>query len=433
MKRKVAIFGGGTYFDVACHLSLAARAGGTLARQIAEAVKTSPAWGRDLSVELELTRMAQGGHGGSMVTAADVYHRALEVARDPLTKAVFMTAAVCDFTATLDGADVPGKYGARLDSGKEYTLRLTQARKVLPVFRQMEHAVTGSACRRVRKDIFLVACKSTCGDSLTEMYAKGMKLLKANSCNLVLVNDTATRLNMIVTPEEASYSVTASREEAIRRLVSMAGYRSHLAFTQSTVVEGKPVPWEGELVPPSLRAIVNHAVAANAYKPFMGATVGHFAVKLSDTEFLTSIRKSDFNKLSETGLVYVRTDGPDTVVAYGAKPSVGGQSQRTVFRDHPGFDCIVHFHCPLRPNHPDAIPVISQENVECGSHQCGKNTSDGLAEFHLPSGTIKAVMLDNHGPNIVFNKAIDPSDVVDFIEQNFDLSKKTGGFMLPSA
>jgi hypothetical protein len=36
-------------------------------------------------------------------------------------------------------------------------------------------------------------------------------------------------------------------------------------------------------------------------------------------------------------------------------------------------------------------------------------------------------MLDNHGPNIVFNHSIDPQEVIDFIVENFDLALKTGG------
>ena len=36
-------------------------------------------------------------------------------------------------------------------------------------------------------------------------------------------------------------------------------------------------------------------------------------------------------------------------------------------------------------------------------------------------------MLDNHGPNIVFHHSIDPQEVIDFIDANFDLSNKTGG------
>lgn len=257
---------------------------------------------------------------------------------------------------------------------------------------------------------------------------KGLRLCKESSVNLVLVNDTRTRWNMIVTPEEAAYHETADREEVLKQLVDMAYFRSHLTFTQSTVIEGSPIPWNNHLVPNSLRTIVNYCVSKNAYKAFNNSTVGHFAVKLSDTEFLTSIRKSNFNNLDNTGLVYVKTDGPDTVIAYGAKPSVGGQSQRTVFRDHEGIDCIVHFHCPLRNDAPDDIPIKSQREVECGSHECGKQTSEGLKQF----GNLKAVYLDNHGPNIIFNSSIDPQEVIEFIERNFDLSSKTGGYNLNS-
>lgn len=129
-----------------------------------------------------------------------------------------------------------------------------------------------------------------------------------------------------------------------------------------------------------MRAVVDHCVAANAYKPFQGKTVGHFACRVEGTtdEFLTSVRKSNFNNLDEVGLVRVKTDGPDTVLAYGAKPSVGGQSQRIIFHDHEGYDCIAHFHCPLKENPVDDIPVASQREYECGSHECGKNTSDNL-------------------------------------------------------
>jgi hypothetical protein len=33
-----------------------------------------------------------------------------------------------------------------------------------------------------------------------------------------------------------------------------------------------------------------------------------------------------------------------------------------------------------------------------------------------------------HGPNIVFNRNIDPQEVIDFINRNFDLYDKTGGY-----
>lgn len=57
----------------------------------------------------------------------------------------------------------------------------------------------------------------------------------------------------------------------------------------------------------------------------------------------------------------------------------------------------------------------------CGSHECGQNTSDGLENFD----GIRAVMLDQHGPNVVFNRSMDPRKVIDFIEKNFDLEGRT--------
>jgi hypothetical protein len=203
----------------------------------------------------------------------------------------------------------------------------------------------------------------------------------------------------------------------------MAKLRSHLTFTRSTVVAGEPVPWSDPIVPSSLRTIVDYCIAMNAYKPFRGATVGHFAAKLSQDTFITSQRKTNFNDLEKIGLVRIKTDGPDTVLAYGAKPSVGGQSQRIVFSDHPEYDCIIHFHCPIKPG--SKIPQISQREVECGSHECGRRTSGGLAKF----GNLSAVYLINHGPNIVFNSSIDPQEVIKFIEDNFDLAGKTGGYV----
>ena len=128
--------------------------------------------------------------------------------------------------------------------------------------------------------------------------------------------------------------------------------------------------------------------------------------------------------MKHVGLVKVKTDGPDSVIAYGSKPSVGGQSQRIVFTEHDGMDSIVHFHCPKKPD--SRVPTISQREYECGSHECGRNTSRGLASF----GNLKAVYLDEHGPNIVFAKSINPQEVIDFIEANFELTEKTGGFVV---
>ncbi len=424
--KRVHIFGGGTISDITSHFAICAPAFGQTACDLKEIIWADPRW-ENMDVSLELTQMANG----SLRTNADVAARIEQLKADPLTKVIFFNVAMCDWEAQsihsylYTGCKHLDDGGTTHEFGKH--LRRLETRKVAGVELALKPATKLiSTIRTGRKDIFLVGFKATCGATKQEMYEKGLRLCKEGSCNLVVVNDTKTHWGMIITPEEAAHGETSDRQALLKDVVDMAWHRSHLTFVQSTVVDGKPVPWSDPRVPPSLRTVVDYCIKGRAYKPFDGKTVGHFAARLSDTEFLTSIRKSDFNRLNEIGLVYIRTDKPDTVLAYGAKPSVGGQSQRIVFKDHPGFDCIAHAHVPLRPDHPDDIPVRSQREVECGSLQCGKQTSDGLRQF----GNLKAVYLDQHGPNIVFPASIDPQEVIDFIERNFDLSKKTGGYQL---
>lgn len=411
----IHIIGGGTVSYVRNHLALCAPAYGSTARLIAEILGNSNS---KMDIKLHLTKMAGGN---DLETNEDISKLVEDIVADTRSKIVFFSAAMCDWEgrivnwASLGTKSESGKYAERLHSrsDKVYDIELEAASKVV-------HAV-----RKSRKDMFLVAFKTTCGLTADEQYVAGLHLLKEASANLVLANDVKTRLNMVITPEEAKYHVTTSRQSAIAGLVDMALKRSHLTFTRSTVVAGTSIPWDSKEVPSALRAVVDYCINKNAYKPFRGSTVGHFATKLSDNEFLTSIRKTDFNDLSKVGLVRIKTDGPDSVMAFGAKPSVGGQSQRIVFHDHQDYDCIVHFHCPLKDEPRDNVPVASQREYECGSHQCGKNTSDHLRRF----GNLSAVMLDQHGPNIVFNSSIDPQEVIDFIEANFELSRKTGGYV----
>jgi ribulose-5-phosphate 4-epimerase/fuculose-1-phosphate aldolase len=296
----------------------------------------------------------------------------------------------------------------------------------------------------VRKDIFLVGFKATTGMEEQEQYITGLGLLKGASANLVLANDLHTHVNMVITPEEAKYHVGKNRKKAIKGLCEMIALRSQLHFTRSTVIDGDPIPWKSDAIPANLRKVVDHMIARGAYKPFKGKTVGHFATRGPKNGIIyTSRRKTDFNKLPEDGLLRIDTVGEDQVIAHGAKPSVGGQSQRIIFDQHPDVDCIVHAHVPLRDNVGKGIAVREQRPYECGSHECGRNTSDGLREARFVPGIlrppgetrkfsgdndlIKAVMLDEHGPNICFSKDTDPDLVIQFIEEHWDLEAKTGG------
>lgn len=418
MSKKIHIISGGTVAHIATHLSLGAPAHGTVGPQLMRLCEKQST----LDIRLHETRMAAGHRAESYLeTNEDVEALVDKLVADPDTKIIFMPVALCDFVPAAavfledrSVSQLTGKGTKRLSSKNVYEIKLVPARKLI------------QKIRATRKDIFLVGFKTTDGVTEDEQYRAGLGLLKEASCNLVLTNDVKTRVNMVITPEEARYHVTKDRQEALKGLVEMALLRSHLTFTRSTVVAGEPVPWSSPLVPATLRTVVDHLIAKGAYKPFRGATVGHFAVKISENEFLTSRRKTNFNDLDKLGLVRIKTDGPDTVLAYGSKPSVGGQSQRIVFSEHPEYDCIVHAHVPLLYPHgfdSDAIPVVSQREFECGSHQCGKNTSTGLKIF----GNLSAVYLKEHGFNVTYHHSIDPQEVIDFIDANFDLSGKTGG------
>lgn len=405
-KKTVEIIGGGTISHIRNHLALTTPAFGSTAKLLKSLCQSHS---DKLKINLHLTKMADPN--STIQTNQDVEALVDQWINDLNVKIIFFNAALVDYNGSIDNSP-SGKYEERLKTseGNKF-LTLTPSKKII------------NKIRKNRKDIFLVAFKTTCGATEDQQYIAGLNLLKKNSCNLVLANDTKTRTNMIITPEEARYHVSTDREYVLKNLVEMAYLRSHLSFTRSTVIAGEAVGWNSKEIPDSLRYVVNHCIKQGAYKPFNGATVGHFAYKISDSEFLTSRRKTNFNDLETLGLVRVKTDGKDNVLAYGFKPSVGGQSQRIIFEEHPGLDCIAHAHVPIKPN--SLVPIVSQREFECGSHQCGQNTSNGLKKF----GDLYAVYLDNHGPNIVFPKNIDPKIVCAFIDENFDLSAKTGGMV----
>lgn len=401
----IRICGGGTLFHVRNHLALCADAFGSTAKALASlcARKGHPA-------ELTLTRLADSA--SPYLTHEDLADLADRWVADPRAKIVFWNPAVLDFHGHV-GEVEPGRKAERLRTRDgDTSIVLTPAPKIVERF------------RRTRKDLFLVAFKTTTGANADAQYREGLSLLKRANANLVLANDVVTGLNMVIVPEEARYHETTDREAALEGLVEMALLRSTNTFTRSTVVEGPGVPWSSPEIPDNLRAVVDHCIRAGAYKPFEGKTVGHFAVRGREGTLITSRRKSNFNHLAETGMVRITPSGADEVVAEGGKPSVGGMSQRMIFADHADADAIVHFHCPLREDAPDAIPVREQRPYECGSHECGANTSAGLRAM---APGIKAVMLDEHGPNIVYGKDVPADAVIAFIERNFDLARKTGG------
>jgi hypothetical protein len=224
MKIKNAyIFGGGTVAHIANHFAVTAPAYGNTAAKLYMMMTDDERWD-SMNVELRLTKMAGGDY---LETNEDIANEIAKLKADPNTKIIFFNCALVDYTpyrlqtetleffdsnenefVNLDesyNAEELGKYKFRLDSSrnKNIDISFTKADKIIPTIRQG------------RKDIFLVGFKTTCGATKQEMYEKGLKLCKEGSVNLVLVNDTKTRFNMIVTPEEAAYHETDNREEEL--------------------------------------------------------------------------------------------------------------------------------------------------------------------------------------------------------------------------
>lgn len=457
MSKTVHIIGGGTVSYIRPHLALSAPAYGATVRDLLCHVEGHPSF--DGEVHTYTTKMAGDFHwhwrirpngevkwiypaddgeeddtGLGLETNEDIEKLLDQLIEDPEPKIIFLPAALCDFKA--DGITYPNDADASLKLPGKHRLRLKSDRGEINIHCSPAEKIIRKI-RKTRKDIFLVGFKTTTGADYEAQFTAGLKLLKTSSCNLVLANDLFTRLNMIITPEQAAYGLSKDRGAVLEQLVDMALTRSEGRFTRSEVKEGELVKWDNTpFIPNSLRTVVEHCIKRGAYKPFLGATVGHFAHKVDHNKFVTSRRGVDFNKLSEVGMVLVIAEGEDRVLSYGAKPSVGGQSQRIIFEQHPEMDCIVHFHCPLKPDAKLDIPITSQAPHECGSHGCGENTSKHLRPVDIKSSQdrypqrVKAVMLDKHGPNIVFNQDVDPQLVINFIEENWDLERSTSDLPL---
>jgi hypothetical protein len=412
------IIGGGTIFHVRPHLALCAPAYGKTALSLQAILgKYLP----DDKKLLRLTRMAGGNP--DLETNADVSRLIDEIIADPSTGIVFMSAALCDFEGSIL-EETNGPPGAPLDrvtlSGKNQP-RLKTKEGVQRMTLQPADKLIGRI-RKERKDIFLVGFKTTTGATSQEQYEAGLTLLKKTSCNLVLANDLHTRLNMVVAPELARYHEAYDRFATVKGLVEMAVKRSQLHFTRTTLKDGVLIPWDSASVPPSLKTVVDHCIQRGAYKPFNGVTVGHFAYRDRSigSVLYSSRRKQNYNLPHGTDLVRVEFQG-EQVIAYGAKPSAGTRSQWAVLQSNPDYDCIIHFHCPARLG--SAVIVRPQHDYECGSHECGENTKAGIRRYEC--GALAAVMLDRHGPNIIFHRDVDPQRIIDFIEDNFDLTKRS--------
>ena len=447
MNQKIYVFAGGTFNQVAPHLALSAPAFGTIGidlyELLIERIQEEPDY-QHLEVVLLPTSMALGNAyerlGQDVVAQAKRTYKSagirkqLKSNQDLLkvvdylvsqqsTRCIMMTSAVCDFEARRIGSTQipPGfSYPERLDSRHDWNVELSASEKII------------NRIRSTRKDIFLVSFKATYNQP-EELYSKALAQLKRSSSNLVFANDILTRKNMVVTPEEYPYKYD-SRIAASYSLVDMTLKRLNLHFSRTIM---RPIESTADLkelsdtggIPSNFIPVLSYAISHNAFKPFNSKTTGHFGCVVEGQDFqrISSVRKVNHNRVFQEGVakIYINRS---LIEAGGAKPSVGEHTQQMIYQELQGkVHSIIHFHCPLK--NPNKFKARRKQFAyECGSVECGMNTTKGMQDF---GDGIYAVHLDQHGPNIAFHRDTDPQKVIEFIDTHWDLKAKEGGLVEP--
>lgn len=398
MERKTVILGGGTFQPIRNHLSLAAPAFGTTAKQIHWA----------LGGELILTKMANWT--SPLVTNDDVEELIDELLERDDIGTIVMNVAMCDYEAIpINGVD-NGWHAKRLKTSEgNVNITLTPTEKVI------------SKIRKKRPDIFLVGFKTTTGETSEDQFLIALKMMKKTKCNLVLANDVVTRNNMIITPEETIYSETILRGAVIEELSNMIKMRSNLTYHRGSFTDSENIPFDE--APNKFKDVIRFLIDNGGYieNNGNGFTPGHFCYRLNEDSFVSSQRGVNHNEVIQNGFTLVKVDENGDLHYYGKrKPSVGARSQNLMLKQNPEYDFIVHTHNPLKEG--SKIPVASQKPFQCGSLECGLNTVNNMKDFN--EGRLKAVYLDKHGINLLFKKEASSEEVIEFLKENIELGIK---------
>lgn len=401
---KVLIFGWGTFEPIRNHLALSAPAFGSTAKQLHELIPGS---------ELLLTKMAWWLD--TLKTNDDVERKLKEILDTSAKeiKAIIMNVAFCDFKGKIGDIE-PSFHAQRLKTQNwPITIEASPTKKVLASIRQQF------------PEIFLVWFKTTTGSTEYDQFMTALKFMKSSKCNLVLANDVTERRNIILTPEETYYGPYPTRGEALQDLVDMTLSRSDGTFNRTIFHEQES--FSTDLLPGNFQTILQRLIANGWYieNNGNGFTPGHFCFKLDDKSFLSSQRKANHNQVFVEGMtkIVVENDtdskNPQFHAYWKRKASVGARSQYLMLQDNPQFDCIIHTHNPIKSN--SIIPGAAQKPFQCWSLQCGMNTLNHLSDFWF----CKAVYLEKHWPNIIFNSNTPPEMIIKFIQDNFELGVKT--------
>lgn len=414
--RRIVIFGGGTFQPIRNHLSLCAPAFGTTAKKLHQIFTFTPYISMpdgSAGSMLLLTKMANSN--SKLVTNEDVENCIDELLEDESIGTIVLNIAFCDYKVDeIDGVK-SGWHADRLKTADgNIEVKLTPTQKII------------SKIRIKRPDIFLVGFKTTTNKTSQEQFLTALKMMKSTKCNLVLANDTVTRNNFIITPEETIYSETTDREVAIKELANMIIMRNNLTYNRTDFIKQKSIPIYS--TPDSFQKVIQFLIENGGFieNNGNGFTPGHFCWKNSDKTFISSQRKANHNLVFEEGMTVVEIDN-DSIIAKGErKASVGATSQWMLLKNNPSYDCIIHTHNPLKSE--SLIPKASQKEFQCGSIQCGLNSVNNIKDIMTftkkYTSDMKAVYLDKHGANILFKSTDNFEDIISFINENIELGTK---------
>jgi hypothetical protein len=425
MKRTV-IIGGGTFSHVRNHLSLAAPAFGTTAKILADMFTDATEHKNEEQVILQLTKMADSR--SDIVTTEDLSKYVDCLIADPNVGTIIMNAAVVDFDGLVleESDDVDGLWHSEIEEGSHAERLRTSDGFANLELRPSDKII--SRIRRARPDIFLVGFKTTTGKSEEEQFEIALKMMKSSKCNLVLANDVVTRNNMIITPEESKYCITADRAEVLEMLTDMTIKRHRLTYHRTELDTNHKFPLS--VTPSTFQLVMQYLLDNGGYieNNGNGFTPGHFCyLDRSINRMYSSQRKMNHNDVHINGLTGIEFSNENAkqyrVIAQGqAKPSVGATSQMLLLDEYKQFDCIIHTHNPLKEG--SELPIQEQYAYQCGSLECGLNTLAGIKIFEYKGIEIGAVYLNKHGANILF-KSSDNSDIInEFINENLELGVK---------
>lgn len=177
------IYGGGTFSNVSCHLSLAAPAFGNTAKYLKTKFDTHfPDWDN----KLILTKMADSQQ--NILTNHDLHTDVISRIEHADVKVVIMTSAVCDFYLQVNSDE------SRLSSSEVYPgLLIPQQVKII------------SEIKKYRPDICVVGFKTTSNQSISVQENLAYKQINNSNVDIVFANDVSTRQNIIIVRKGGQY------------------------------------------------------------------------------------------------------------------------------------------------------------------------------------------------------------------------------------